>query len=320
MKKYFYLITLLLMLCVSQAPALQLSEVTPQLTRSQADRTLSKDYTYKVLDDFTIRRTWVLSSNRRISLDFNPQNEKLLMIMLEYGTGIDQQKAAADVRRITGAGKTKWKRMDKKKAEKYDVPVNSHNAKSGSCYAFMEMSKSNKCRRVMIYTSLPSSNRSNLGTADTRSSGETALGTRAGASVGKVLAEQEHLRKNTPLASSRKQTASQRPASAPVRSHSPSAASDSAADSSPQSTAESSSLASHEDVSEEELIEDDFEEIKVESRFSLSALQASVGLKGVSPTMLIVGALVIIVLLTLIAMLRKSGERKRLSRYRSGRY
>lgn len=318
MRKLFYLITLVMVLAAAPAMALKVSEINPDLTRSQADRTLSKDYTYQVLDDFTVRRTWVISSSKRISLDFNPQNEQLLMVMLEYGSGTDPQKAAADVRRITGAGKTKWKRMDKKKAEKYDVPVNTNNAKSGKCFAFMEMTKSNKCKRVMLYTSLPDSNRSKLGVADTRNAGETALGTRAGASVGKVIAEQEAKRKNTPLAV--------KGVNVPSSSSSPSVTvRRTSADKTDQSSATpvtdtQQTVAADTEAEQEEEIEDDFEEIKVESRFSLSAIQASIGLQGVSPAMLIGGAIGVIVLLTLIGMLRGSNERKRLSRYRRGRY
>ncbi len=315
MKQFLNLITLLLVLLAAPATALQLSEINPNLTRTQADQTLSKDYTYTVLDDFTVRRSWVISGNRRLSLDFNPQNEKLLMVMLEYGSGVDQQKAAADVRRITGAGKTKWKRMDKKKAQKYDVPVNSHNAKSGSCFAFMEMSKSNKCRKVMIYTSLPDSNRSRLGAANTSNSAETALGTRGGASIGKVIDEQEAKRKSTPLAT-KSPVSSPTPRTTPARTVV--SAETSASDTVQKRQTPADSVAVAEEVEEE--IVDDFEEIKVESRFSLSALQASIGLQGVSPAMLIVGAVVVVLLLSLIGMLRGSKQRKHLSRYRSGRY
>ncbi|MBQ8516419.1 MAG: hypothetical protein IJ498_02445 [Akkermansia sp.] len=321
MKKLLYLITLILMVVTAPAMALQLDEITPTLTRTQADQTLSKDYSFTVLDDFTVRRTWVISGNRRVSVDFNPQNDQLLMVMLEYGSGVDPQKAAADVRQITGAGKTKWKKMDKKKAEKYNVPVNSHNAKSGSCYAFMEMNKAKKCKKVMIYRTLPDSNRSLLGEADTASGGETALGNRAGASVGKVIAEQEAKRLRTPLASSSSSSATSTPKPGrrttvvrkPVVSSS-----------SVGKTAESSSDATAPELtateSDEEIIEDEFEEIKVESRFNLSAIQASVGLQGVSPAMLIGGAVAIVILLTLIGMMRGSGERKKLSRYRNRRY
>lgn len=319
MKKLVYLITLLLIIAAAPSFALRVSDINPGLTRSQADNTLSKDYSYKVLDDFTVRRTWVLSSNKRVSLDFNPQNDKLLMVMLEYGSGINQQQAAADVRDITGAGKTKWKRVDKKKAEKYDVEVNSLNAKSGSCYAFMEMSKSKKCKKVLIYTSLPDSNRSKLGVADTSSSQETALGTRAGASIGKVIAEQEASRLRTPLPADTNaaRTASRRPGRTSTTVSSVSTPAEEASEPSADTSADSSAVA---DNDEEEVITDDFEEIKVESRFSLSAIQASIGLQGVSPAMLIAGAIVVIVLLTLISMMKKSDERKRLSRYRSGRY
>ena len=317
MKKFIYLITLLLMLAIAPVMALQVSDVNPNLTRSQADQTLSKDYTYRVLDDFTVRRTWVLSSSKRISLDFNPQNDKLLMVMLEYGTGTDPQKAAADVRRITGAGKTKWKRMDRKKAEKYDVPVNTNNAKTGSCYAFMEMSKSNKCKRVMLYTSLPDSNRAKLGEVDTGSGGETALGTRAGASMGKVIAEQEAKRKNTPLASG-SQTVSPAASSSSSGRHSDEVGGRQSEERESRvgRTQQTAAVAATAEEEPEEEIVDDFEEIKVESRFSLSAIQASVGLQGVSPAVLIGGAVGVVVLLTLIGMLKGSNERKRLSRYR----
>ncbi len=319
MKKLIYLITLLLIIAAAPSFALRVSDINPGLTRSQADNTLSKDYSYKVLDDFTVRRTWEISSNKRVSLDFNPQNDKLLMVMLEYGSGINQQQAAADVRSITGAGKTKWNRVDKKKAEKYDVEVNSLNAKSGSCYAFMEMTKSKKCKKVLIYTSLPDSNRSKLGVADTASSKETALGTRTGASIGKVIAEQEASRLRTPLPADTNaaRTASRRPGRTSKTVSSVSTPAEEASEPSADASADSSAVA---DNDAEEVITDDFEEIKVESRFSLSAIQASIGLQGVSPAMLIAGAIVVIVLLTLISMMKKYGERKRLSRYRSGRY
>lgn len=321
MKKLLYLITLIQMVVMAPAMALQLDEITPTLTRAQADQTLSKDYSFTILDDFTVRRTWVLSGNKRVSVDFNPQNEELLMVMLEYGSGVEPQKAAADVRRITKGGKTKWKKMDKKKAEKYGVPVNSHNAKSGSCYAFMEMSKANKCKNVMIYPKLPDSNRSLLGEADTTSGGETALGNRAGASIGKVLAEQEARRLNTPLASESPSSDGAKPVRRVTVVRKPAEkASDSTATASTRTTSRKPSRVVASAEPEEAEMADEFEDIKVESRVNLSSVQAAIGLKGVSPTMLIGGAVVIVVLLTLIGMLRGSGERKNLSRYRNRRY
>lgn len=324
MKRLLHLITLILMLATAPAMALQLDEIKPTLTRTQADQTLSKDYSFSVLEDFTVRRTWVIAGNKRVSVDFNPQNEKLLMVMLEYGSGVDPQKAAADVRCITNGGKTKWKKMDKKKAEKYNVPANSHNAKSGSCYAFMEMSKANKCTKVTIYPTLPDSNRSQLDKADTTHGGETALGNRAGASIGKVIAEQETKRRQTPLASESSASDSAKPVRrVTVVRKNAETASDSIATKSTRTPAGKPSREVAAEETEEETIdetEDEFEDIQVESRFSLSAIQASIGLKGVSPTTLIIGAVAVVVLLTLIGMLRSSGERKKLSRYRNGRY
>lgn len=321
MKKLLHLITLILMVVTAPAMALQLDEITPTLTRTQADQTLSKDYSFTILDDFTVRRTWIIAGNKRVSVDFNPQNEGLLMVMLEYGRGVEPQKAAADVRRITKGGKTKWKKMDKKKAEKYGVPANSHNAKSGSCYAFMEMSKANKCKKVMIYPTLPDSNRSLLGEADTTTGGETALGNKAGASIGKVIFEQEERRLNTPLASESSSSDGAKPIRRVTVVRKPAAtASDTAETASTRATTGKSSREVAAAEPEEAEMEDDFEDIKVESRVNLSSVQASIGLKGVSPTMLIGGAVAIVVLLTLIGMLRGSGERKKLSRYRNRRY
>lgn len=320
MKKLLYLITLLLTLVTAPAMALQLDEITPTLTRTQADQTLSKDYSFTVLDDFTVRRTWIIPGNKRVSLDFNTQNEELLMVMLEYGSGEEPQKAAADVRRITGGGKTKWKKMDRKKAEKYGVPVNSHNAKSGSCYAFMEMTKADKCKKVMIYPKLPDSNRSLLGEADTTSGGQTALGNRAGASIGKVIAEQEQRRLQTPLASESLSSDGEKPVRrvTVVRKSADNTSDSTVTVSTRSATREPSPKVAA--AKQKNEAEDEFEDIKVESRFNLSSIQASVGLKGVSPTMLIGGAVAIVVLLTLIGMLRGSGERKKLSRYRNRHY
>jgi len=231
-----------------------------------------------------------------------------LSFMAEYGKSI-------------GKVESKWKKMDKKKAEKYGVPVNSHNAKSGSCYAFMEMSKANKCKKVMIYPTLPDSNRSLLGEANTTSGGETALGNRAGASIGKVIAEQEARRLNTPLASEAPSSDSAKPVRHVTVVRKPAEkASDSAATASTRTTTGKTSRVVASAEPEEEEMADEFEDIKVESRFNLSSVQAAIGLKGVSPTMLIGGAVAIVVLLTLIGMLRGSGERKKLSRYRNRRY
>lgn len=320
MKKLLNLITLILMVATAPAMALQLDEITPTLTRTQADQTLSKDYSFTILDDFTVRRTWIIPGNKRVSVDFNPQNEGLLMVMLEYGSGVDPQKAAADVRRITNGGKTKWKKMDKKKAEKYGVPANSHNAKSGSCYAFMEMSKANKCKKVMIYPTLPDSNRSLLGEADTTTGGETALGNKAGASIGKVIFEQEERRLNTPLASESSSSDGAKPVRRVTVVRKP--ANNASASDEPTSTRTTTGKTSRAVAAAEpeEEMEDDFEDIKVESRVTLSSVQAAIGLKGVSPAMLIGGAVAIVVLLTLIGMLRGSGERRNLSRYRNRRY
>lgn len=292
MKHFLSLIFSLCLVAVGSLAAVELSDVSPTLTRTMADNTLTKDYKYRVLSDMTVRRIWNLDDNRKLTLDFHASSDKLLMAMVEYRKAVSPKQASRDARQLSGAGKAKWKKMDSKRVKKYDVARNSRNAKLGDCYGFMEMNASDKCSRVMVYTSLPTENRRHLKDADLTDGGVTALGARAGSSLGKTIAEQEERRLKTPASSS--SVAVRRPA-APAASTVPAVADDA-----------SDSLVDEEDAPEEAI---------VESTTVLDQMLEKVGLGGVSPVMLIGGVVGLIVLLALIGAIRRFIARRRMARF-----
>ncbi len=288
MKHLLSLIFSLCLVAVGPLAAVELSDVSPTLTRTMADNTLTKDYKYRVLSDMTVRRIWNLDDNRKLTLDFHPSSEKLIMAMVEYRKAVSPKQASRDARQLSGADKAKWKKMDSKRVKKYDVARNSRNSKLGDCYGFMEMNSSDKCLRVMVYTSLPTENRRHLKEANLNDDGVTALGARAGASLGKTLAEQEERRLKTPASSS--SVAVRRPAAPAV------AVADDTSDS----------------LDDEE---SEPEEATVESTTVLNQLLEKVGLEGVSPTILIGSIVGLIVLMALIGAIRRFLARRRMARF-----
>lgn len=291
MKHVFYLLfSALSILLPLTAGAVQLDDISPTLTRSMADGNLSKDYQFRVLSDMSVRRVWNLDSNRKLSLDFNPSSDKLLMAMVEYRKAVSPKEASRDARKLTGAKKAKWKKMDSKRVAKYDVAKNSRNSKLGDCYGFIEMNSSGKCTRLMVYTTLPTENRSRLGTADPNDDGVTALGSRSGGGLAKTLYAQEERRLRTPVASASSVAVSRPAATRPA---------DDDAD----------TLSDEVDTTD-----DDTGEV-VEVRSVLDDLLEQIGLGGVSPMYLIGGVVGLILLLVFISAIRRLIARRRMARF-----
>lgn len=292
MKTFFSLfLTLAVLLLAGAVQAIQLEEVSPTLTRTMADNTLSKNYKYRVLSDMSVRRIWNLDDNRKLTLDFNASSDKLLMAMVEYRKAVSPKQASRDARTLSGASKAKWKKMDRKRIKKYDVARNTRNAKLGDCFAFMEMNSSDKCNRVMVYTSLPTENRCRLKDADPNDDGVTALGKRAGGGLAKTIYAQEERRLKSPV-SGGSSVAVRRPAPAP-------AVADSGAD----------ELAADDDIA------DDAPEAEVEVRSMLDVALEKVGLGGVPPMYLIGGVVGLIVFFTLLGAIRRFIARRRMARF-----
>lgn len=83
--------------CLLAAPAyaLELSDIKYPLSRDEADRTLSKDYSYAMLEDGTIRRTWHLD-DKRVFIDFNTSTNMAVMIAVIYNKPVAKNEAIED--------------------------------------------------------------------------------------------------------------------------------------------------------------------------------------------------------------------------------
>ena len=80
MNKIFQRVLMGLFLLVPAALAVQLSDLSPTITRTEADENLTKDYAYRVLSDLSVRRIWNLDDNRKLSIDFDAKTGKLICI------------------------------------------------------------------------------------------------------------------------------------------------------------------------------------------------------------------------------------------------
>ena len=191
------LATAFLLLAAGTAQALQIKDVDTSLTRVRADRELTKDYKYRVLQDMAVRRTWMVDKDCRVSLDFDTSNGKLIFVLVEYKGGVDRDRVDDDTETILQDTDIKWKKLAKNKQGKYGVK-NARVAKANNgFYIFQEYNKKNKCVRLMMTAAHPEENRRDMQDASD-SSHVTALGSTAGGSVVKQIKAEEERRLRTP--------------------------------------------------------------------------------------------------------------------------
>ena len=189
--------TAFLLLSAGTAQALQIKDVDTTLTRVRADRELTKDYKYRVLQDMAVRRTWMVDKDCRVSLDFDTSNGKLIFVLVEYKGGVDKDRVDDDTETILQSTDIKWKKLAKSKQGKYGVK-NARVAKANNgFYIFQEYNKKNKCVRLMMTAAHPEENRRDLQDASD-STHVTALGSTAGGSVVKQIKQEEERRLRTP--------------------------------------------------------------------------------------------------------------------------
>ena len=96
MKKILQYVLAGLLALTPAAWAIQLSDVSPDLTRTSADENLSKDYAYRVLSDLSVRRIWNLDDNRKLTIDFDPRKDSLICIVVDYRKPVSLEEADRD--------------------------------------------------------------------------------------------------------------------------------------------------------------------------------------------------------------------------------
>ena len=179
-----------LMLLIPAAFAIQLSDLSPSLTRTEADENLTKDYAYRVLSDLSVRRIWNLDDNRKLTIDFDTRTGKLICIAVDYRKPVTLEEADKDAADIGKFEEAKWKKFSAEKAAKYFMG-RSRNMKFKEGFMFQELTAANKCKRLSFYTSVPKENRRLISEGSTLG-GVSAMGnTGSGKAVKQLLADEE---------------------------------------------------------------------------------------------------------------------------------
>lgn len=181
----------------SLAGAVELTDLAPDITRTDADANLTKDYKYRVLSDLSVRRVWNLDENRKLTIDFDPKKDRLICIMVDYKKPVSSKEGTKAILDITKAPEAKWNKLSNDKAAKYGVE-RAKALKVDGGYAFMECNSAGKCIRVSLFREIPKASRRHLQDISVADYGPTAMGNNAQASAGKELLKDEAQRLQTP--------------------------------------------------------------------------------------------------------------------------
>lgn len=191
----------------SFATALELSDIHMPMKRDEADATLSKDYSYAVMTDGSVRRSWRLEGKELI-IDFDTVSNDAIMVAIIYDKPVSKKKGIDDAHAIA-AGKFDEKATwdNPKDREAKSLIENTYGLKNArrkklddKAMLFYEMDqKKSHITRVSLFARMPHTNRWALTTL-TKNSGKTAMGNQMSTSFITSLYEDEERRQNTPLA------------------------------------------------------------------------------------------------------------------------
>lgn len=192
-KFLFLIFPLLAVLGGGPAVGLEMEVLSPTMTRQEADDYLTKDYTYRVLEDGSVRRTWSPDENSRLMLDFDPKKGTLLSMFMEYRKPIAEEEAMKTLQVMTGKDKISWAKMPEDKMGKIGV-VGARAVKIGKGFAFFETTASGKCRRITVYPHAPKESRLLLREIGVSDAGQSGFdNSKAVADCRKLMEEEEKI-------------------------------------------------------------------------------------------------------------------------------
>lgn len=187
--------------------ALEVGDLHLPLTRSDADKTLTKDYHFEILTDGTIRRTWHIAK-RTVAVDFDPASDAAICITITYANPVSRKTAEADADAMSPDTEAKWKKTKPAAVEKVGIPVGSSIKEfADNSMMFLEAaSAKKKYTAVSYHAKAPRKNRKELEAVagDQR----TAMGSTSMAGNIKFLIKDEENRLNTPSEAAATKTAS----------------------------------------------------------------------------------------------------------------
>ncbi len=205
-----------------QASALELADLSLPMTRAQADKALSRDYHFRVLQDMTVRRSWELK-NRKVSVDFAPKDgDQALLIFIDYSRPVTKEESHADATQLIGSEPAKWQTVNDKRALRLGMEAAEGFKLSGDRYCFRELDEQGRVLRLAYFAGMPSRVVRWELADDARESGKTAMGARTATGASEFLWQDEERRRGVSADSSSASLAS---AAASVVADAPGAAS-----------------------------------------------------------------------------------------------
>lgn len=191
MKKLFIQACIALAAMASWASALEISDLQLPLFRADADAKLGKNYTFQILQDASIRRTWSMRG-KTVTVDFDSSNNQAICVVISYDQPVSRKVALEDCRLLGGdkvAEGVRWAKTKKDAMEKVGMS-NAHVLKlSDSSYLFREDEGKDKSVRVTLYAQAPKTNR--FAIPAIQGDGTTALGNAGGHADIKALIQDE---------------------------------------------------------------------------------------------------------------------------------
>ena len=312
MKKLLQFVLTGLLALSPAAWAVQLSDLSPDLTRTSADENLSKDYAYRVLSDLSVRRIWNLDDNRKLTIDFEPRKDELICIVVDYRKAVTLEEADKDAADIGKFEEAAWRKFDSNKAAKYYMG-RSRAMKFKQGYMFQELNGANKCMRLTFYTKQPKEKRRHLSEGST-STASSAMGSSGGGSAVKTLLAEEEKRLLTPNKTDKPKTTPKK--AEIIVEEEPEEIIEETPEEEPQEVVEVES------VPEETVVVKGPVEVKpvktVKKKGNrdkdVDGLMAKLGLDKLKPIHWILGGVGLVVLISLIGVVGRGNERRKIER------
>lgn len=184
----------------SGVEALEVSELTPTLTRGYADKHFDKDYNYRILEDCSVRRTWQ-EEGKSIIIDFDIRTEKVVSIYIVYSPEADKKTALADVKVLTENRRegAKWINAKKDALDGVGLKKSRLMRLTDKSLLFWESAAKEKCSRLCWFATAPKIDRMALGNMNDYS-GRTAMGnTRSGGTFRQFQVDEERRMRIEPV-------------------------------------------------------------------------------------------------------------------------
>lgn len=152
-------------------------DLSPGLTRNDADKVLSKDYEWRILEDMTVRREWQKDGVRAM-MDFYPGDNSCIYMQFSFSEGIPVKEAKEMASALMGGDKLKFKKLKAEKQKVLNMRKSIFSVSQDGSFLFLESCGSGRVGRILWFKQQPIASRADL--KEGSEGGRTALGSRGG--------------------------------------------------------------------------------------------------------------------------------------------